>query len=66
MYTMLFGRTPFETANVKLTYKRIKMNSYSFTENIKVDPSTKNLISVLNLEPSKRPSLDAITLHDFF
>ena len=67
MYTMLFGRPPFETADVKLTYKRIKMNSYSFPENIKVDPSAKKLISsILNLDPSKRPSLDAITEHDFF
>jgi polo-like kinase 1 len=64
---MLFGRPPFETADVKLTYKRIKMNSYSFPENIKVDPSAKKLISsILNLDPSKRPSLDAITEHDFF
>ena len=67
MYTMLFGRPPFETADVKLTYKRIKMNSYSFPENIKVDPTVKKLISsILNLDPSKRPSLDAIAEHDFF
>ena len=67
MYTMLFGRPPFETADVKLTYKRIKMNSYKFPENIKVDPSAKKLISsILNLDPSKRPSLDAIVEHEFF
>ena len=67
MYTMLFGRPPFETADVKLTYKRIKMNSYSFPENIKVDSTAKKLISsILNLDPSKRPSLDAIADHDFF
>ena len=67
IYTMLFGRPPFETADVKLTYKRIKMNSYKFPENIKVDPSAKKLISsILNLDPSKRPSLDAIAESDFF
>ena len=67
IYTMLFGKPPFETADVKLTYKRIKMNSYKFPENIKVDPSAKKLISsILNLDPSKRPSLDAILEHDFF
>ena len=66
-YTMLFGRPPFETSDVKQTYKRIKMNSYTFPENIKVDPSAKKLISsILNLDPSKRPSLDAIVEHDFF
>ena len=66
-YTMLFGKPPFETSDVKQTYKRIKMNSYTFPENIKVDPSAKKLISsILNLDPSKRPSLDAIIDHDFF
>ena len=67
MYTMLFGRPPFETADVKLTYKRIKMNSYKFPENIKVDETAKKLIeSILVLDPAKRPSLDEIAQHDFF
>ena len=66
-YTMLFGKPPFETSDVKQTYKRIKMNSYTFPENIKVDPSAKKLISsILKLDPSKRRSLDAIVEHDFF
>jgi serine/threonine protein kinase len=43
------------------------MKNYSFPENIKVDPTAKKLISsILNLDPSKRPSLDAIAEHDFF
>ena len=66
-YTLLFGRPPFETVDVKLTYKKIKMNNYSFPDNIKVHPSAKKLISsILNLDPSKRPSLDAILEHEFF
>lgn len=60
-------KTPFETADVKLTYKRIKMNSYKFPENIKVDESAKKLIeSILVLDPAKRPTLDEIAQHDFF
>ena len=67
MYTMLYGRPPFETADVKLTYKRIKMNSYKFPENIKIDERAKKLIeSILVLDPAKRPSLDEIAQHDFF
>ena len=67
IYTMLYGRPPFETADVKLTYKRIKMNSYKFPENIKVHESAKKLIeSILVLDPAKRPSLDEIAQHDFF
>jgi polo-like kinase 1 len=34
MYTLLIGKPPFETNDVKTTYKRIKMNSYSFPEHI--------------------------------
>jgi polo-like kinase 1 len=40
---MLYGRPPFETADVKLTYKRIKMNSYKFPENIKVHETAKKI-----------------------
>ncbi len=34
MYTLLIGKPPFETNDVKTTYKRIKMNAYSFPEHI--------------------------------
>jgi serine/threonine protein kinase len=66
-YTLLFGRPPFETSDVKLTYKKIKMNSYNFPETIKVHQSAKKLISqILNLDPSKRLTLDGILEHEFF
>ena len=32
MYTMLIGKPPFETNDVKTTYKRIKMNAYTFPD----------------------------------
>ena len=67
IYTMLFGVPPFDANDEKIIYKKIKMNSYTFPENIKVENSAKKLISsLLNLDPSKRPSLDVITEHDFF
>ena len=67
IYTMLFGIPPFDANDEKIICKKIKMNSYKFPDNIKVDPSAKKLISsLLNLDPSKRPSLDAIVEHDFF
>jgi polo-like kinase 1 len=67
LYTLLFGKPPFETNDVKLTYKKIKMNSFTYPENINVHPSAKNLISqILILEPSKRPSFDQILDHEFF
>ena len=67
IYTMLFGVPPFDANDEKIICKKIKMNSYKFPDNIKVDPSAKKLISsLLNLDPSKRPFLDAIVEHDFF
>ena len=67
IYTMLFGVPPFDAKDEKIIYKKIKMNNYTFPENIKVENSAKKLISsLLNLDPSKRPSLDAIMDHDFF
>ena len=67
IYTMLFGVPPFDANDEKVIYKKIKMNSYKFPENIKVENSAKKLISsLLNLDPSKRPSLDVIMEHDFF
>ena len=67
IYTLIIGKPPFETRDVKTTYKRIKMNAYSFPENAIISDSAKNLITqILVTDPSKRPSLDQILIHDFF
>ena len=67
IYTLIIGKPPFETRDVKTTYKRIKMNAYSFPENAIISDAAKNLISqILVTDPSKRPSLDQILIHDFF
>ena len=53
-YTLLFGRPPFETSDVKQTYKRIKSNSYQFPENVKVPHSAKDMIQrILKTDPAK-------------
>jgi polo-like kinase 1 len=63
---MLIGKPPFETPDVKTTYKKIKMNQYSFPEHVIISEPAKNLISkILVLDPSKRPSLDEIMMHPF-
>ena len=36
IYTLLFGKPPFETSDVKTTYQKIKRNSYAFPESPKV------------------------------
>ncbi len=63
---MLVGKPPFETPDVKTTYKKIRMNSYSFPEHVPLSDAAKNLITkILNLDPSRRPSLDEIMEHPF-
>jgi len=67
LYTLLIGKPPFETSEVKTTYKRIKMNAYSFPEHITISEQAKKLISkILNLDPAKRPTLDEMLEDPFF
>ena len=62
---MLFGKPPYETPDVKQTYKRIKMNEYQFPD-IPCSEEAKDLIdNILQLDPSKRLSLDEILQHPF-
>ncbi|KAF1327892.1 Plk/plk-unclassified protein kinase, partial [Globisporangium splendens] len=67
MYTLLVGRPPFETEDVKDTYKRIRANQFRFPEDTTVSESAQSLIrSILRSEPHLRPSLRAILAHPFF
>ena len=67
IYTLIIGKPPFETQDVKTTYKRIKMNSYTFPEGAVYSEAAKSIITeILNTDPAKRPNLDQICAHDFF
>ncbi|CAD8127828.1 unnamed protein product [Paramecium sonneborni] len=66
MYAMLIGKPPFETPDVKTTYRKIRLNSYSFPEHVLISDSAKSLITrILNLDPAQRPTLDEIMAHPF-
>ena len=66
LYTLLIGRPPFETSNVKTTYKRIRMNNYSFPEHVQISSKAKDLIrSLLKTEPKERLSLEQILDHSY-
>ena len=66
-YTLLIGKPPFETQDVKTTYKRIKMNAYTFPDTAIISDAARSLITeILSTDPLKRPSLDQILAHDFF
>jgi polo-like kinase 1 len=66
LYTQLIGKPPFETPEVKTTYKRIKQCLYSFPDHITISEHARNLITrILVLDPSKRPTLDEIMADPF-
>lgn len=67
LYTLLVGKPPFESKDVKSTYKRIIANQYSFPDHTPVCEHAKNLIRyMLQPRPEKRPSLEATLEHSFF
>ncbi len=67
LYTLIVGKPPFETPDVKTTYKRIKMNAYSFPDNVVISENARGLITrILKLDPAKRPRIDDIYDHCFF
>lgn len=66
IYTLIIGKPPFETPDVKATYKKIKACAYCFPEHIPISEPARNLITkILVLDPTKRPNLDEILNHPF-
>ena len=66
IYTLIIGKPPFETSDVKTTYKRIRMNAYNFPDNVAISDSARDLITqILNNDPAKRPTIDGIIAHDW-
>jgi len=67
LYTLIIGKAPFEANDTKKTYKNIKTNSYSFPEGVVISSNAKDLITrILNLDPTRRPTLDQISEHPFY
>ena len=64
IYTLIIGKPPFETNDVKTTYKRIRSNQYTFPESASISDQARNLVSqILNNDPAKRPTVDDILRH---
>jgi len=67
LYTMLVGQPPFQTDDVKTTYKRIQACKYEFPTNVHVPEAGKNLVHmILQSKPDRRPTLAEIRNHVFF
>ncbi|XP_028832615.1 serine/threonine-protein kinase PLK3 [Denticeps clupeoides] len=65
MFTLLCGNPPFETLDLKETYKCIKEVKYTIPPSL--SPAAQKLISsVLQKNPSDRLTLDQILAHEFF
>ncbi|KAM9323210.1 serine/threonine-protein kinase PLK3 [Pholidichthys leucotaenia] len=65
IYTLLCGNPPFETLDLKETYKCIKEVRYNLPTTL--SPAAQKLISgVLQKIPSDRLTLDQILSHEFF
>ena len=64
-YTLMCGNPPFETLDLKETYKCIKEVRYNLPSNL--SPAAQKLISsVLQKAPANRLNLDQILGHEFF
>ena len=64
IYTMLTGRPSSENKNLKLTYRKIKTNTYSISDELSSD--AKSLISnILSVNPAHRLTVDDIMKHPF-
>jgi serine/threonine protein kinase len=62
LYTMLVGKPPYESGNVKHTYVKIKHNNYKFPEDSGVSPYAKDLVQkMLVLNPVARLTLWEVT-----
>ncbi|XP_077507656.1 serine/threonine-protein kinase PLK1-like [Amblyomma americanum] len=64
LYTLLVGRTPFEATTLEETYALIKANKYRIPYTVSA-PARALIQRMLQLEPGKRPSINAI-LEDAF
>lgn len=66
LFTLLVGKPPFETSNLKDTYARIKRNEY-FIPPDRMSPQARNLTQkLLQADPDERPSMTEVIAHEFF
>ncbi|XP_065218224.1 serine/threonine-protein kinase PLK1-like [Planococcus citri] len=65
LYTLLVGKSPFETNSFRETCERIKRCDYKIPTEIKA-PAANLINSMLLPDPKKRPTVDQIIRSDFF
>ncbi|KAF8842470.1 Pkinase-domain-containing protein [Paxillus ammoniavirescens] len=66
LYTLLIGRPPFQTKDVKEIYTRIRDNVYEFPQERRISPDARDCItSILTPDPNQRPTLLEIIASPF-
>jgi serine/threonine protein kinase len=61
LFTMVVGRPPFQTKDVRSIYKRIREIEYQFPTGVEINPDARNLIEILlQKDPRSRPSISEI------
>jgi len=66
LYTLIIGKPPFETSDVKTTYRRIRMNSYNFPDHVPISDAARDMIKrILVIDPKQRLTLDEVASHPF-
>ena len=66
VHTLLIGKPPFETEDVKETYKKIIADSYEFPSNAFISGEARNFIKeILVIDPNKRLTPDKMLKHSF-
>ncbi|BGP24299.1 hypothetical protein Rt10032_c03g1575 [Rhodotorula toruloides] len=67
LYTLLIGKPPFQTKDVKNIYRKIRDNAYTFPTDHSLSPESTSLISsILQPDPLSRPSLPSILSSEWF
>ncbi|XP_039591165.1 serine/threonine-protein kinase PLK3 [Polypterus senegalus] len=65
MYTLLCGNPPFETSDLKETYRCIKEVEYTLPHFLSA-PAQKLIAGILQRSPADRLTLEEIVSHEFF
>lgn len=65
LYTLLVGRPPFETSNLRATYERIKKGEYVIPSRTS-KPAADVINACLKSQPHDRPSMADLLKLDFF
>ena len=66
VYTLLVGKPPFQTDDVKKTYQAIRQIHYSFPSSSNVSLQARTMVAqLLTKDPAKRLTLSAIKAHPF-